>query len=614
MVKLKFPDKKLSQVKDTVKTSWQTLKLVWKIDKWLFLATMIANIIPAIIPFINIYIYKLIIDLVVKTVGGMPLDLNNFYPLIALRVVTYFIQDLSFTTQGHVERLLWTKVPIELNQLFYGKITSLDIQYFENDQFRDLMDKAKESIGFRPQNLVSDLFYSLQSFIQFGIAFVALVKLNPFFVLLVGVVAVPEFISQTLSARLSWGIWGRQSPFRRRYDYLVHIMQGPREAKEVRLFTLAKKLLSEIKGIQEQFYQDNKKIADRFYKTNVGLNFLSALVFVGIEVYIIFQALMRKVTVGDISFYTGVVTNFQNGLGGLLRNLNQVWEQSLYVKNLFDILEAQPLVKQIENPIKLNLKTSPKIEFKNVTFSYPGTDKQSFSANKNILQNFSLTINPGEKVAFVGENGAGKSTIIKLLARFYDVDQGEILINDINIKNLDLENWYHFLGILFQDFNRYEHTVKENIYFGKVHADLNMKKIIEAATAAGAHSVVEKLPKGYEQILGKMFEGGIELSGGQWQKVALSRAFFRNAPILILDEPTASIDARAEAEIFTKVEKLSKNKTVVIVSHRFSTVRNADKIYVIDQGKVTEFGTHEELIKLDGQYATLFKLQAKGYQ
>lgn len=607
MVKIKFPEEKLGQIKETIKTSAQTLKLVWGIDKWLFLASMVSNIIPAIIPFINIYIYKLIIDLVVKTVGGAPLDLNNFYPLIALRIATYFIQDLSFNTQNYIERLLWTKVPIELNQLFYGKITNLDIQYFENDKFRDLMDKARESIGFRPQNLVSSLFYSLQSLVQFGIAFVTLIKLNPLFVLLVAVVAIPEFISQTLSARLSWGIWGRQSPFRRRYDYLVHIMQGPREAKEVRLFTLAKKLLSEIKGIQENFYQDNKKIANRFYKTNMGLNFLSAFVFVGIEVYIVLQALARKVTIGDISFYTGVVTNFQNGLGGLLRNLNQVWEHSLYVKNLFDILEAQPLVKQIENPIKLNLKKAPRIEFKNITFRYPGTDK-------NILQNFSLVIKPGEKVAFVGENGAGKSTIIKLLARFYDVDQGEILIDDVNIRKLDLEAWYHTLGILFQDFNRYEHTVKENIYFGKVHESLKMKKIIEAATSAGAHSVIAKFPQGYEQILGKMFEGGIELSGGQWQKIALSRAFFRNAPILVLDEPTASIDARAEAEIFAKVEKLSKNKTVIIVSHRFSTVRNADKIYVVDRGKIVEAGSHEQLMKLDGQYATLFKLQAKGYQ
>lgn len=214
----------------------------------------------------------------------------------------------------------------------------------------------------------------------------------------------------------------------------------------------------------------------------------------------------------------------------------------------------------------------------------------------------------------MGENGAGKTTVIKLLARFYDVSSGEILINGKNIKDIDIASWYDRFGVLFQDFNKYEHKVSENIHFGQVNQKMIIKNVIEAAKSSGAHLMISKFDKGYDQMLGKMFEGGVELSGGQWQKIALSRAFYRNAPVLVLDEPTASIDAKAESEIFNRVEKLSKNKTVIIISHRFSTVRNADKIYVLDKGKIVENGTHEQLMKLGGQYFTMFSLQAKGYK
>lgn len=290
-----------------------------------------------------------------------------------------------------------------------------------------------------------------------------------------------------------------------------------------------------------------------------------------------------------------------------MRNLNQVFDSSLYVNSIFEVIDSQPIVKEIESPIKTDSGKAPLIEFRNVKFSYPDTDNL-------ILDDFSMVIKPGEKIALVGENGAGKSTIIKLLARFYDVLEGEILINGINIKNLSIDDWFKHIGVLFQDYNRYEDSVKENIYLGNVEKEVDLQEIMKASFSAGAHKMVEKFDKGYEQILGRMFEGGIELSGGQWQKVALARAFFRNAPILILDEPTASIDAKSEAEIFEKVENLSKDKTVIIISHRFSTVRNADKVYVIDKGRITEQGSHEQLMKTDGQYAAMFKLQAKGYQ
>ncbi len=599
---------RFKQIKEVLYATTRTLKLVWNVDHRMFIGIFATGIVPAIVPFVNIYIYKLIIDLVIESVNKGTYDTQYLYTLIALRVATYFIEDGSYRLQDYVLRLFWTKVPIFMNQLALGKLSSLSIQYFENSKFRDLMERAKDSLsGLRPQELVMAVMYGLQSLVQLTIGFVAIAQLSWFFVGMVVLITIPEFINQSVLSKFTWGIWDANASLRKRFDYLNRMLVGPREAKELRIFKLAKSFLNELKVIQLKFYADNKVLAKKGFASGLVVNGLGTLIFVGIEVYVVFLALAKKVTVGDIGFYTGTVTNFHSGLSGFLRNINKIFESSLYVKSLFEVLDSEDLVKVPDKPIRINLLKPPVIEFKNVSFTYPGS-------NHKILNNFSLTLNPGEKVAFVGENGAGKSTIVKLLVRFYDVDQGEILINGVNIKDSSLNDWYESIGVLFQDFNRYDHSVKENIRFGKVDEDADLEKIIIASVSAGSHDFITRYENGYEQMLGKVFEGGIEPSSGQWQKLALARAFFRNSPVLILDEPTASIDAKAEAEIFSKVEKLSKSKTVIIISHRFSTVRNADKIYVMDRGKIQESGTHEALMRLDGQYAKLFKLQAKGYQ
>lgn len=603
----KIQTEKFDQIKDTVKVSSRLLALAWKVDHKLFIGTTISSVIPAIIPFVNFYIYKLVIDLVVMSINKISVDFNILSLLIGLRIATYFIQDASFRTQEFLERLYWTKLPIFLNQLIFEKTANLDIHYFENSKFKDMLEKVRDSVAWRPQQTLDFLFMWLQSLIQVLVAFVAISQLNWFLVILITSVAVPEFINQTKYSKLSWGVWAQNSPYRKKFWYLAGLLQHSWTIKEVKIFKLAKRFLGEIKSIQEKFYHENARLAKQTFILRLIFNGLSTAVFIGVEIFVIFEALAKRITIGDINFYTGVVSNFQNGLGGLFRNMNGIFENSLYVKSIFEVLDIEPIVKVPIHPKRLILRKAPLIEFKNVTFSYP-------DSKIKVLRDFSLTINPGEKIALVGENGSGKTTIIKLLARFYDVDKGEILVNGVNIKKLDLDKWYRYFGVLFQDFNKYEHTAKENIEFGKAYKEVDLQEIIKAATLAGAHPMIKRFEKGYEQMLGKTFEGGVELSGGQWQKIALARAFLRDAPVLVLDEPTAAIDAKAEAEIFDKVEKLSKGKTVIIISHRFSTVRNADKIYVIDKGKIIESGNHEELMRKNGQYATLFKLQARGYQ
>ncbi len=595
------------RTKEAVAVSWRLVKLVYSVDPWLFSLTFLTTLVPAVIPFINFYLYKLIIDLVVKSVQGMAFDFRQLYILIAIRTGTYFLSYVATAVQDYVERILWLKTPIKLNDMILEKLTGLDIEYFEDSKFRDLLEKVKEAIGFRPQNLLSHIMFSAQTLLQFMIALVAIIQLNWILVILIALIALAELLNQTHQSDLEWGIWFSNSPERKKFWYLSSLLADFRSIREIKIFELSQTFIKDVRGIQEKFFGQQKKLAKRAFGFSLLFNGLSSAVYIGFEVYVVVQAVMRRVTVGDISFYTGVVYEFQNGVAGFFRNTGRIFDNSLYVKSLFDLFDLTPKLHSSGRNLKLPKGKAPKIEFRNVDFSYPGSDEK-------LLENFSLTINSGEHIALVGENGAGKSTIIKLLSRFYDVSLGEILINGKNIKDLDTKDWYRHLGVLFQEYNRYDYSARDNIEFGKIYTKNELKQIIVAARESGAAEVIDKFKHKYDQILGKTFKGGLELSWGQWQKIALARAFFRDPEVLVLDEPTASIDAKSEAEIFDKVQRMPKSKTVIIISHRFSTVRTADKIYVIDKGQIVESGSHEELMDLKGQYASLFNLQAKGYK
>lgn len=607
MIEAKTPTNKISRIKLTIIVSWRLLSLLWKIDKWLVLGNMLVVSIPAIIPLLIGYIFKLLIDQVILITSGRAPNNNLILLIVIAGFATYVFQSLAFSAQDFLGRLLYTKIPVSLYQMILSKVSSLDMAYFEDSEFKSTLEKVRDSYTFRPLNMMDNLLFTFQGLVQMIASLIVLASLNIYLIFVVILVAIPEFINRAKQSQLAWGIWDANSPFRKKFWYVSSLLQERDAIKEMKIFKLPSYFLTELKSLHEKFYQDNKNLAVKYLGINTLFNLFEGFAFIGILLYIIFQTIARRLTIGDISYYTSAATNFQNAIGGLFRNVVKLFEGSLYISSIFEVLDAKPKIKQVENPIEVKLNRPPLIEFRNVRFTYQGSTKP-------ILKNFDLVINPGEKIALVGENGSGKTTIIKLLCRFYDVDRGEILINGKNIKDLDLESWYKAVGVLFQDFVKYEYSAKENIFFGKVYEKMELKKIIDSAISSGADPFIKKLEQGYEQMLGRTFEGGIELSVGQWQRLALARGFFRNAPILILDEPTASIDAKAEAEIFNRVEKLSKNKTVIIISHRFSTVRNADKIYVIDNGQIIESGSHKQLMEINGQYATLFNLQAKGYK
>lgn len=601
------PEKKtFAQMKKSLALSKRAFLLVWQFEKRLLTISALITVVPAGLPFVNAYIYKLTIDQVVSFVSTNTIDQSLLYFLFFARFVSYFLQDIISRIQGHVEHHLWTRAPIALQDMVLEKISNLDIQYFEDSEFKNLLEKARDGLTYRPQALITSIIGSLEASIRLGIATVALVNLNSWLILAILCIAIPEFIMQTKLSNLGWGIWNWKSAKRKRYWNLHHILQDAGSIKETKLYNLSPKFLRDLHDIQIEFYKEDSIHAKRRLIYNAIFNFFSSTLYIGIEIYTILLVLVRKITIGDIGFYTSVVSNFQWGLGGFLRNINEIYDSGLYVESLFEILDTKPLIIEATNPVRIVATKPPRIEFRHVDFVYPGT-------RKKILNDFSIVIEPGQKVALVGENGAGKSTIIKLLARLYDVTRGEILVNDVPLKDVSIVDWRACIGVLFQDFNRYDYTVKENIWYGRIEKKPDTKSISEAAQDAAAHGLIQKFNDKYDQMLGRTFDEGVEPSGGQWQKIALARAFFRDAPILVLDEPTASIDAKAEAEIFHRVEKLSQGKTTVIISHRFSTVRKADLIYVIDNGKIVESGNHAQLMKKKGQYATLFSLQATGY-
>ncbi len=598
---------KIRDTRETIGVAKRLLALVWQYDKRVFLLHAVAIAAPAVIPFINAYIYKLIIDLIVHAATTHAFNYHALYILLAARFITLLVQYSAFSLQSFTELLIWSRIPIFLYQLVLNKLANLDVEYFENSAFRDNLQKVKESYVWMPLNMFSALFYTFQSLLQMTVAFVAIATLNLGLAVGIIVAALPSFINQVYYSKTLWGVWSEHSPDRKKFWYLSELIQDRNGIKETKIFGTAKKFLSEIVGIQKKLANENLLVGRKRLRNSVLLNFVATFIYIFIEGFVAFLTIAGRITLGSLSYFTFVIWNFENGVSGFFNNVSRVFDQSLYVKDIFTVLDMPAKIQLPKSGIKIKASKPPKIEFVGVTFAYPG-------ASSPTLRDFSLTIEPGEKIAFVGENGAGKTTIIKLLARFYDVTEGQILVNGNDIRQLDLVSWHQSLGVIFQDFLKYEYTLAENIHFGKVYEDFNLSKIKEAAGFAGVDKFANDFPQGYQQMLGLTFEGGRELSLGQWQKVALARAFLRDAPVLVLDEPTASIDAKAEKEIFDKVEKLGRDKTVIIISHRFSTVRNADKIYVIDQGKVVESGSHKSLLTEKGIYAKLFNLQAERYK
>ncbi len=590
----------------TFRFALEVLKIAFKANGKLTLLIIFATIYQnTFFPFLQVFILSKVLDLLQKS-GSLSIDL--FLPFILLYIIFGLINSLLITLNGAQRYLFDAQFETYLDRMIIFKLSTLDPATFEKPSFQNLLSQTQNTRGTFSSQIDRVLGF-VDAFAKILTAAFVLLPIFPFFIPLVLVSVIPSFYFGNESRKKLWPFFTtKRISVLRITEYIKELLSQENTSKEAAIFKTGNLLNSKVFSIQKIFFKDFKKTNDPFiYKGVIG-SIIQLLAFAVTQYLNLIAVIKKTIGIGQFTLIFQQTLNLAIGSQGVLEMYSSLAMRTQTIEKFFEFLNyKQYIISPVEYKTIKNLDKPAVIEFKNVSFKYPKTERF-------ILKDFNFKINPGEKIALVGENGAGKTTIIKLLLRFYDATEGEILVNDINIKDLNLDQWHKMVGALFQDFIKYQFTFKENVYFGNLNEKDNEKLLKDAIFKSGADKYVSDLPDGINQVVGKMFDGGIDLSGGQWQKLALARAFFRNSPILILDEPTSAIDAKAEYEIFENVQKLQKDKTVIIISHRFSTVRNADRILVLDEGKIIEEGNHEKLMDKKGLYAELFELQARGYK
>jgi len=446
-----------------------------------------------------------------------------------------------------------------------------------------------------------------QQFITLLSLLAAVVSFSPWFLLLLVAAVIPSFLGETRFAMLAYSMLYRSTPERRELDYLRMLGASNQSAKEVKIFGLGRHLADRSRSLFNRFYEENKALAIKRALTGSVLNLLPTAGYYGAYVLILIRTIAGAMTVGSLTFVAGAFARSRSLIETLFSSFNNIAEQALYIKDLFDFFETEPSIVSPPNALPAPRPIRSGFEFRAVSFAYPGSERQ-------VLHNLSFRFDAGERIALIGENGAGKTTLVKLLARLYDPTGGAILLDGVDLREYDVNSLRAEIGVIFQDYMRYDMLVRENIGFGRIEELANQARVESAARKSLAEPLIAQFKRGYDQMLGRRFEDGVDLSAGQWQKVALGRAYMRDAQVLILDEPTASLDARAEYEVFLRFADLTRGRMAVLISHRFSTVRMADRILVLADGELVEQGTHHHLVALGGRYAELFELQAAGYR
>jgi ATP-binding cassette subfamily B protein len=479
---------------------------------------------------------------------------------------------------------------------------TLDLYQFEDSEFYDKLERARRQTNGRTV-LMSQVLTQAQDFITILFLGAGLVAFNAWLILILAIAVIPSFLGETHFNQRTYSLTTSWTPERRELDYLRYIGASDVTAKEVKIFNLADFIANRFREISDKYFKANTKLALSRAGWGSLLSAIGTLSYYGAYVFILMQTVGGLITVGTLTFLAGSFQRMRGMLQGIMNRFSRIAESSLYLQDYFDFLEIQPQISTNGESMPVPVEIKEGFVFENVSFKY-------FNSDKWAVRNLSFQLRAREKLALVGENGAGKTTLVKLLARLYEPTEGRILLDGVDIREYDLKSLRNAIGIIFQDYIRFQMKAAENIAIGNIGQREERPLIEKAAQKSLADTVVKDLPNQYDQILSKRFADGVELSGGQWQKVALARAYMREAQLLILDEPTSALDARAEHEVFQRFSELIEGKTAVLISHRFSTVRMADRILFLENGMKKEFGSHEELIELGGKYAELFNLQA----
>ncbi len=486
------------------------------------------------------------------------------------------------------------------------KAAALDVTVYEDPVFYDRLERARVQATDRLA-MIQQMGRLIQQTIT-AIAFSAvLIRYSPFLLLLLIAGIIPAFLGESHFAFLTYAKNFRQTPWRREMDYLRQVGGSKEAAKELKLFNLSSYLTERFTGLSRKIYEENVALNRRRLFWGGLLAILGQLGYYAAYGLSIYRTIQGSYSVGDLTLITTAIMQAMSNIQQAFSTASGVADQALFLTDLLAFFEMKPRVESKVNGLPAPRPVVRGFEFRNVSFAYPGVERR-------VLSNFNFTLSPGERVALIGENGQGKTTIVKLITRLYDPTEGEILLDGVDLREYDLDDLHSEIGVIFQDFMRYEMTARENIAVGRIEVPHHPEEIEYAAEKSLASGVIAKLHNGYDQMLGRRFEGGVDLSGGEWQKLALARAYLRDAQLLILDEPTAALDARSEAEVFERFAELTSGKMALLISHRFSTVRMADRIVVLEAGKLVEEGSHTQLMALGGRYAAMFEMQAASYR
>ncbi|MEL6561110.1 MAG: ABC transporter ATP-binding protein [Bacteroidota bacterium] len=582
------------------------LKMIWLCHPPMALANLILRILKSAIPVTTLFVGKLIVDEVIFLDGQESANYDRVIGLVLTEFGLAVLSDILNRAIALFDSLIGDLFANQSSIDLIQHAARLDLDQFENSEFYDMLERARRQTLGRTvlMSQVLSQFQDLVTMISLG---VGLVVFNPLLIVLLIIAVIPAFLGENHFNERTYSLVHSWTPMRRELDYLRYTGASDVTAKELKVFDLSGFIANRFSQLSDDYYKLNKSIATKRAFWGVFFSALGTGAYYGTYGYIIFNTVSGKLTIGDLTFLAGSFMRFRMILEGALNRFSRITEGALYLKDFFEFFEIQPKILAPEQAVPMPQKITKGFEFVNVGFKYEGTEKWA-------VRNLSFKLDAGEKLALVGENGAGKTTLVKLLARLYDPTEGQILLDGVDLRKYDPVAYNKSVGVIFQDFVRFSFKAGLNIAVGKIDEKDKMESIEHAADKSLAAEVIAGLPEKYDQMIGRRFKDGVDLSGGQWQKIALARAYMRDAQLMILDEPTAALDARAEHEVFQRFIDLTRNKTSVLISHRFSTVRMADRILVLKGGTVDEIGSHEELLAKEGLYAYLFKLQAKGYQ
>jgi ATP-binding cassette subfamily B protein len=582
------------------------LSRVYQTHPGLFIGNVFLRLLKSLIPITLLWVGKEIIDEVILQVDLDTSDLNRLYWLIGIELLLAILSDvfnrLISLTDGLLGDLYSNASSIELIQ----KTAKVELASLEDSEFYDKLERARQQTTSRV-SLMSNVLAQIQDIITIISLVSGLIYFYPILIVLLVISIIPSFINELKYSQSSYSLQKSWTPERRELDYMRMIGASDVTAKEIKLFGLADFISSTFKRISDKYYKANKKLSIKKSLWGGVFHILGDLAYYGAYVFIVLKAVAGLVTIGDLTFLAGSFSQLRNQLQTVFSRFSNITQSAMYLQDYFEFTDMDFSNDNPEQYREAPSEFNHSIHFDNVSFSYPQSEKM-------VLSSLTFDLKKGEKLALVGENGAGKTTLIKLLLRLYEPTGGQILMDGVPIREYRKEDYQKMLGAIFQDFVKYYLTAKINIAVGNIDEEHNIDKIKDAAVQSLANDVIESLPLGYDQGLGRRFKKGAELSGGQWQKIALARAYMSDAPIIILDEPTSALDARAESEVFQRFIGLTKDRTSIIISHRFSTVRMANRILVLENGSILELGTHKELLANPKLYAELFELQAEGYR